>query len=333
MRSLRGQTSDSHSFDRRWARPSAALVIGLVLAMAAPGAAATQGAPELSSGGYSIFDETMVDLSYDQVEAAAEAGAVVLWPLGVIEEHGPHLPLGTDIYNSTLKMKLVARLLRERQLPVLVAPPLYWGINEATGAFGGSFILRPSTLESLIEDTFWSLRKDGFKGVYLITGHGDRLHNETIVEAVRKARASTGLRGFVILGDRMRQRLGLDGSEDHVLAVPDPYAGSAGSDPPRHIEVHAGAGETSVVWRFFPELVDVEKLRTLEPTHYGVEDLREWRRGWDDARAKTPLGYFGDPAAADPERGEEAFRRDAQAMADAIAEHVEDSLWSQGAAH
>lgn len=44
--------------------------------------------------------DTMTDLNWTQVKRAAEENAVVLMPLGVIEEHGPHLCLGTDIYTA-----------------------------------------------------------------------------------------------------------------------------------------------------------------------------------------------------------------------------------------
>ena len=118
--------------------------------------------PKAANGGYSIFDGTMVDLNYQQVEEAAKRGAILLWPLGVIEEHAPHLPLGTDIYNATAAMKEAARQLRAKGREVLVAPPMYWGINDATGSFGGSFSVKPATLKAIIEDTFASFKKDGF---------------------------------------------------------------------------------------------------------------------------------------------------------------------------
>src|SRR5262249_3140592 len=138
----------------------------------------------LAQGGYSILHETMADMTYPEVETAAKQNTVVLWPMGVIEEHGPHLPLGTDIYDSYIEFKQVARLLKSAGKSVVIAPPMYWGINEATASFGGSFTMRPSTVKSIIEDGFMSFRKDGFKTVYIITGHGDRLHNQTIVEGV-----------------------------------------------------------------------------------------------------------------------------------------------------
>ena len=48
--------------------------------------------------GYSIFQDTMVDMTYPQIEEAIENGACALLPISVVEEHGPHLCTGTDIY-------------------------------------------------------------------------------------------------------------------------------------------------------------------------------------------------------------------------------------------
>jgi len=278
----------------------------------------------VSAGGYSIFHETMVDMAYPEVEEAARRGAILLWPMGVIEEHAPHLPLGTDIYNSYATLKQVARLLRAKGKDVLIAPPMYWGINDATGAFGGSFSVRPSTLKAIIEDTFASFRKDGFQTVYIVTGHGDRLHNQTIVDGVEAARSSTGMRGFVLLPPIMAERLGLKGAEPHVVLMDGPPAGAT---PPRYVEVHAGAGETSAVWYNFPSLVKTEMIPKLPDTKFGPEDLAEWRKGWDNARAKTPLGYLGDPSSSSLQRGEQAFHGGAARLAETILKHVERSPW------
>jgi creatinine amidohydrolase len=283
----------------------------------------------LAQGGYSIFHETMADMTYPEVEDAARQNTIVLWPMGVIEEHGPHLPLGTDIYNSYIEFKQVARLLKTAGKSVVVAPPMYWGINEATASFGGSFTVRPSTLKSIIEDGFMSFRKDGFKTVYIITGHGDRLHNQTIVEGVELARSTTGVRGFVILNPQMRDRLGLTGSEPHVLINGGQPPGPASPNTPQFVEVHAGAGETSTVWRFFPSLVKTQIIPTLEPTRYGPEDLAEWRKGWENARRKTPLGYFGDPASANAERGGQAHAAATTRTADAVTRHFDNLPWSK----
>ena len=53
--------------------------------------------------------------------------------------------------------------------------------------------------------------------------------------------------------------------------------------------------------RYFPETVDFDALRDLQPTRLTVEDLQEWRKGGEHARRVTPDGYFGAPNPIDPE--------------------------------
>jgi len=96
----------------------------------------------------------------------------------------------------------------------------------------------------------------------------------------------------------------------------------------------AGGGETSVLWYNFPALVKTAMLPKLPDTKLGPEDLAEWRKGWDNARAKTPLGYLGDPSSASLKRGEQAFHGEATRLADAILKHMELSPWmKQGPQH
>lgn len=264
----------------------------------------------------------MVDQTWEEVERAAKAKAAVLWPLGVIEEHGPHMPLGVDIYNSYAIFRRVAELLSGRGLPAIVAPPMYWGINEATSSFAGSISIRPSTLKAIIEDTFMSLRKDGFNATYIITGHGERRHNLVILEGVEEARGTTGMRGFVILGQGMAKRLGLTGQEPHVLVTADdPH------EPTPFVDVHAGKEETSVFGHLFPDILRSDVVPGLEPTNYGPEDLAEWRKGWENGRHKTPRGYLGDPAAAGAEHGRNVFEASTRTIASAIEDQLRQSPW------
>src|SRR5512144_2169051 len=60
--------------------------------------ATTRKPSQVERQGYSVFRETMVDMSWPEVKKAAEADAVVILPIAVIEEHGPHLSLGIDTY-------------------------------------------------------------------------------------------------------------------------------------------------------------------------------------------------------------------------------------------
>lgn len=82
-------------------------------------------------------------MTYQQVEEAAARGLPVLFPIAVIEEHGPHLPLATDTYIAHEMCMSAKRGLAALGQSSLVAPPLYWGINRATSGFAGSFTVRP----------------------------------------------------------------------------------------------------------------------------------------------------------------------------------------------
>lgn len=76
---------------------------------------------------YSIFEDTIADMTYREVEAAVERHAPIIVPIGVIEQHGPHLPLGTDAYGACMIARLVRRRLAERAMEILIVPPFYGG--------------------------------------------------------------------------------------------------------------------------------------------------------------------------------------------------------------
>ena len=268
--------------------------------------------PELTRGGYSIFHETMVDMTWLEIERAARNGAVVLWGLGVVEEHGPHLPLGTDVYLPYATLKLARRRLAERGVEALIAPPFYWGINNVTASFPGSFTVRPDTMRALMLDVFSSLRKDGFETIFCVSGQGDALHNQTMAEAIRRGRAEIGVRAYFVLGSGWAERLHFEPDDAQFLIYP------LNPPPTPYADVHAGAGESSMAWGFFPEVVRTDVVRTLRSTDLGPDELAEWRRGWSNARRKTPLGYLGDPSAADPERGRMLLETQADLVAEAI---------------
>jgi creatinine amidohydrolase len=87
----------------------------------------------------SIFKDTMVDMTWPEVKKAAENGAIVLFPIAVVEEHGPHMDLSPDIYQTCLGCRFLKQELEKKGIHSVIAPPYYWGINAATGRFPGSF--------------------------------------------------------------------------------------------------------------------------------------------------------------------------------------------------
>lgn len=273
---------------------AALLINGLLLA-------ASKG-PEVTTKGYSIFDGTMVDMTYPEIEKAAQEKAIVLFPTGVIEEHGPALPLGVDTYEAYVKAKLLKAELEKKGIRVLIAPPFYWGVNMATAAFAGSFTMREETVINVLWDALASLKRWGLENVFFVNNHNDADHNIALLAAIRKARIETGTRAYYVIDDGLAKRLGLTGKEAYVLlyrAAPPP--------PSKFVEVHAGGGETGIMWYYFPDLVRLDIWKTLKSSDSTVQDLNIWRRGWADGRRVTPQGFLGDPTTASPEKGQAAF--------------------------
>lgn len=266
-----------------------------------------------SSGGYSVFHETMADMTYPEIERAAADGAAVLWALGVIEQHGPHLPLGTDVYIPSAVLRLARRALAARGIPCLIAPPFYWGVNHVTGTFAGSFVVRPETMLELLKDVFASLAKDGFRHVFCLSGHGDALHNRTLFEGVRRAQ---GIDVRMIASEALARRLGLDPADARIALAP-PVASPRPPGP--HLDIHAGEWETSILLEATPSIVQSEIVPQLASTKLGPPDLAAWRKGMDEAKRVTPKGYFGNPAAADAALGARLIELEAEAVAHAVA--------------
>jgi creatinine amidohydrolase len=277
--------------------------------------------------GYSIFDETMVDMKWPEIEKAAQEGAIVLLPTGVIEEHGPHLGLGVDTYCSYLVCRETRRSLEKRGIKTLITPPYYWGINSATGAFPGSFTVRKETMKALLYDILASMKRWGITYVFNINWHGDHDHNISILEAVVKARDETGIRAYCVLREFDAKRFGLTGRESHVIMQKDPpHAGP----PPKYLEIHAESTETGIMLHYFPDQVDVAMTKKLKSTDLTFGDLMVWRQGWSDARKVTPLGYFGDPAGFNEEAAKTLIENHAVGTADLIESFLKGSYKPPG---
>jgi creatinine amidohydrolase len=301
------------------------IIVASILATASPGETAT--GPAISTNGYSIFHETIVDMTWPQVEKAAQEGAIVLFPTAVIEAHGPHMGLGVDTYLAYLKCKLVRRRLESKGIKTIVAPPYYWGVNNNTGAFPGSFTLRKGTMKAVLYDTMASFKRWGFQYLFVINHHGDTEHNLTILDAVKEARIETGINAYYVLSEfDAKVRYRLTGREPHVFLIPTPVT----QDRPQYLDVHAGGTETGMMVHYFPDQVDADLAKTLKPTNLTTRDLMEWDQSWSDARRITPLGYFGDPASFDPEAGHQKIESSVESLANLIESFMKKKMGERG---
>lgn len=260
-----------------------------------------------------VFAGTLAELTWYEVERAARSGAVLLWAFGVIEQHGPHLPTGTDVYVPGARLRGVQARLAERGVQALIMPPYYWGINVVSGAFPASYGVRPELMREVMADLLAGMARDGFRHVFCFSGHGDALHNRTVHDGIRTASERAGVDASFVTEPALARRIGLDLDDPHLtLYGPDepPPAG-----PP---DVHAGQWETSLMMHIQPKLVREDVRVRLEPSGLGPADLATWRQGFEHARRVTPDGYFGDPAAAGAEEGHRIQTTASEQAADAI---------------
>ena len=270
--------------------------------------------------GYSIFDDTIVDMPWTEVEAAAKRGAIVLLPVGIIEEHGPHMGLGVDTYSAYLVAVEARKALIERGFEILISPPQYWGVSAATATFGGTFHVRPETMKNLIVDIIGNLKNWGFTKVFTVNWHADMQHVKTILAAVGEARKAYDIDVRFVVTEFELHRLRLTGDEDSILVERDAPPIDTGSGP--YVDIHAGSMETAVMMRYFPDGIDEAYTRSLEPTKLTMEDLRGIGKSDELTRELIPNGYFGDPAAYDTAAAEATIKADVAAYVETVAGYL-----------
>lgn len=251
----------------------------------------------ITSRGYSIFDETIADMFWPDVEAAAKAGAILLFPVGMIEQHGPHMVTGVDVYISYLEAKLVKQKLTEIGIQSLIIPPFYWGVAEVFSSFPGTFKVRVETMVNVLVDTFDSVRKNGFKRLFIINEDANPGHLKAIIEALGRGWSEVGLEVYLLDPGKYAPRGGATG-EEHFVIKYAPLLPPGGRPVffDKLATTHPGAFETSMMLSDFPELTRPDVLKSLLPTDIPREVLYEVLfQGGDNARALIDQGYFGDP--------------------------------------
>ena len=219
---------------------------------------------------FSVFHETMVEMTWREIAAAAQRGAAVLLPAGIVEAHGPHLDLSADFYLSTLNCRYLRQELAEKGIEALIAPPMYFGVSRDVAGYAGTFSVRPETMKALLLDMLHSLQSWGFTRAFVQNAHGDPTHIDMIREAIKEANGQPGFKAYFMWE--------LDVDVEHNIAFPPMREERYQPD------YHAGAIETGQMAAFFPEKVRAEAARAQAPSD-----------------SFHPLAYCGDPASFEKE--------------------------------
>jgi len=246
---------------------------------------------------------TMAEMTAPEIVAAARRGAGALLPIGVMEIHGPHLPIGTDAYIASALCRLTQRYAAEQGIELLIVPPFYWGVNHVMSAFPGTFRIRREIATGLLSDIIDTLLDNALGEVLLVSHHGDLEHNKVLLEVVeqQQRRGHSGVRWlYAPFRWRLYGRLGCSGKEPFWVPWEMPHE-LEDLKTTGILGVHADEIETAAMARYYPDLVAFDLLPGLKPTSLGERDLERWRKGGEDARAVTPDGYFGAPQPIDPD--------------------------------
>ncbi len=242
------------------------------------------------------------EMTWLQVEQAlAEGKTTVLLACGAVEQHGPHLPIGTDTYLGTAIAERAAVLAGT----ALVAPTLRPGLSDHHMSFPGSFTLRPETFVAVLTDYCTSLAGHGFERIVVFPSHGG---NADMMKAhfpwlARSLADRTEVVLSMRLGDDML-RMG------EYLAEHGVTIGRAG--------VHAGYSETAMMLAYVPELVRMEHAAPglTDEAFYAPEQVPRSQMSsfLYGIRSQSPSGVLGDPTGAEAEIGERLLQMAAESL-------------------
>ncbi len=235
---------------------------------------------------------------------AAERDPVVILPLAAIEQHGPHLPLSTDL---DIGMGLLASAFRHLpdDFPAWVLPPQAVGSSREHMRFPGTLSLDPELLSAVIYQHGLALAGSGVKRLLLSNSHGG---NRAVLDAA---------------GLRLREERGLLVVKVNYFDLPRPEGLDLPDSEWRH-GLHGGAVETAMMLHLRPDLVRTGEIRDapalgaeLEGTmrRLGPEGVVSFSWLADDLNRS---GVAGDARRADAAKGERLVAHYGEALADAI---------------
>ncbi len=236
--------------------------------------------------------------------------SLVLLPIGAIEQHGPHLPVGTD---SMILEALLGRFTREKTFGdhnVLVAPQLYVGKSNEHMGFAGTLTLTATTLYNVLHELCGSIVKHGFKKLMLVNAHGGNTDLLNLIS--RDLRIDFGIEVYMF--DWWFTPFWQDILKTQKESV-SPYG-----------VFHACELETSLLMAIAPETINYEKIADETPdaqfegnrfiSLYGPITM-----GWktDDV---SKSGVIGSPKYATKEKGEQFMRYAVDKLAEIVKEII-----------
>ncbi|MEO0564577.1 MAG: creatininase family protein [Chloroflexota bacterium] len=252
---------------------------------------------------------TLDEMTGPEVAQALETTDVLLLPLGAVEAHGAHLPLGTDNFEARENCRRAALELQAMGCPVVIGPVIPFGTSSFHMGFAGTITLQSETLIAVIREVCLSLYETGFRQFAFVHGHDGNLPS-MMVAAQQIVDQTPDAKAMVL---------------NWLTPLSKVYHTIQES---KQQEGHGGEGETSRILVTHPELVHLD---LAERHHVPPEEMRKIQgpehiktgggifyatRRYKD---HTPYGHIGDPALASADKGERGYAIIAKWIAAVVA--------------
>ena len=225
------------------------------------------------------------ELSWTEAGEAIRSDPRLILAVGALEQHGPHLPLGTNLRIASR----VAEHVSER-LGILRAPPFSYGATNGGRPYPGAAGLGRKSLHRAVNELLGQWEDDGVRGFVIITAQRYEPHLEALLMALTTVATSSIY-------------------DLYQVDVSDLLEG----DPRKE---HAGELETSLMMHLAPELVRPERIADFLP---GEQALRRYTRRRAPTPPKAEGGVLGAPSRATAAKGKAIFARYVDALATAVA--------------
>ena len=190
------------------------------------------------------------EMTWTDVQQYLKKSDMVIIPIGSTEQHGPHLPLGTDFYEAVGTAKHISAA-----TGVLIAPVLMSGYSVYHSGFPGTLSLKPETMANVLFETAELLIRYGFRRIMFFNYHG----GNTIVEQKVIHRINHATKAMAV-----------------PIGIGSPIQANRYSPTKSGIDSHAGISETSIMLFLQPHLVRMERAQKPDLTFSAkVKELTE----------------------------------------------------------
>jgi creatinine amidohydrolase len=246
-----------------------------------------------------------VEMTSEDVADADPASWIAVLPLAATEQHGPHLPVGTDAFIAQAYVTRAQAMLPDA-LKATFLPLQAIGTSHEHRAFAGTVTLDPATLLRVLAEAGESVHRAGLRKLVIANSHGGNV--AALDMAVLDLRARLGMLAVACSFARL-------GYPDGLFAPAEIAHG-----------IHGGDIETSIMLAARPDLVRAGEAQNFVPATVAMEREFTWLRAGEPAgfgwmsQDLHPSGAMGDATCATAAKGEAALAHGARAFVALLGE-------------